>query len=152
MGNFPSPLVLRRHRPNDFHFQGSAACTLSDQTGAAEETGVRPSGTPEIGAISEAMEVLSAEISHHLAANVAGGRPITCFVSVSMTRGGTAPCPISREPRIAVELPCAEYAYFGPFVSHRLGRYLGFAALIVFRPAPKSADQTEEANRFQQGW
>jgi hypothetical protein len=67
---------------------------------------------------------------------------------------GTAPCSISREPRIAVE-PLAlaskgsdlvgstfdlgvEHAYFGPFVSHRL-RYLGFAALIVFRPAPKTA-------------
>jgi hypothetical protein len=33
-----------------------------------------------------------------------------------------------------------EHPYFGPFVSRRLGRYLGFAALIVFRPAPKTAD------------
>jgi hypothetical protein len=37
--------------------------TLSDQTGGAEEAGARPSATPEIGAISEAMEVLYAEIS-----------------------------------------------------------------------------------------
>ena len=41
--------------------------TLSAQTGGAEEAGDRPSATPEIGAISEAMEVLSAEISHHSA-------------------------------------------------------------------------------------
>jgi hypothetical protein len=33
-----------------------------------------------------------------------------------------------------------------------LAPYLGFAALIVFRPAPKTADEIEEANRFQQGW
>jgi hypothetical protein len=36
-----------------------------DQSGGAEETGARTSATQEIGAISEAMEVLSAEISHH---------------------------------------------------------------------------------------
>ena len=41
------------------------ARTLGDQSGAAEGTGARISATQEIGAISEAMEVLSAEISHH---------------------------------------------------------------------------------------
>jgi hypothetical protein len=41
------------------------ARTLSGQSGGAEETGARTSATQEIGAISEAMEVLSAEISHH---------------------------------------------------------------------------------------
>jgi len=41
------------------------ARTLGDQSGGAEETGARASATQEIGAISEAMEVLSAEISHH---------------------------------------------------------------------------------------
>ena len=41
------------------------ARTLGDQSGGAEETGARTSATQEIGAISEAMEVLSAEISHH---------------------------------------------------------------------------------------
>lgn len=41
------------------------ARTLGDQSGGAEETGARTSATLEIGAISEAMEVLSAEISHH---------------------------------------------------------------------------------------
>ena len=41
------------------------ARTLSDQIGGAEETGARTSATQEIGAISEPMEVLSAEISHH---------------------------------------------------------------------------------------
>jgi len=39
----------------------------SDQSGGAEETGAGTSATQEIGAISEAMEVLSAEISHHQA-------------------------------------------------------------------------------------
>ena len=37
----------------------------SDQSGGAEETGARTSATPEIGAIFEAMEVLSAEIRYH---------------------------------------------------------------------------------------
>ena len=41
------------------------ARTLGDQSGGAEETGATSSATQEIGAISEAMEVLSAEISHH---------------------------------------------------------------------------------------
>jgi hypothetical protein len=41
------------------------ARTLGDQSGGAEETGARTLATQEIGAISEAMEVLSAEISHH---------------------------------------------------------------------------------------
>jgi len=41
------------------------ARTLSDQSGGAVEAGARISATQEIGAISEAMEVLSAEISHH---------------------------------------------------------------------------------------
>ena len=41
------------------------ARTLGDQSGGAEETGARTSATQEIGAISKAMEVLSAEISHH---------------------------------------------------------------------------------------
>jgi hypothetical protein len=41
------------------------ARTLGDQSGGAEETGARISATQEIGTISEAMEVLSAEISHH---------------------------------------------------------------------------------------
>jgi hypothetical protein len=41
------------------------ARTLGDQSGGVEETGARTSATQEIGAISEAMEVLSAEISHH---------------------------------------------------------------------------------------
>jgi hypothetical protein len=41
------------------------ARTLGDQSGGAEETGARTSATREVGAISEAMEVLSAEISHH---------------------------------------------------------------------------------------
>ena len=41
------------------------ARTLGDQSGGAEETGARTSTTQEIGGISEAMEVLSAEISHH---------------------------------------------------------------------------------------
>ena len=41
------------------------ARTLGAQTGGAEEAGARISATQEIGAISEAMEVLSAEISHH---------------------------------------------------------------------------------------
>ena len=41
------------------------ARTLGDQRDGAEETGARISATQEIGAISEAMEVLSAEISHH---------------------------------------------------------------------------------------
>ena len=41
------------------------ARTLGDQSGGAEETGARTSATQEIGAISEPMEVLSAEISHH---------------------------------------------------------------------------------------
>jgi hypothetical protein len=41
------------------------ARTLGDQSGGAAETGARTSATQEIGAISEAMEVLSAEISHH---------------------------------------------------------------------------------------
>ena len=39
------------------------ARTLGDQSGGAEETGARTSATLEIGAISEAMKVLSAEIS-----------------------------------------------------------------------------------------
>ena len=34
-------------------------------SGGTEETGARTSATREVGAISEAMEVLSAEISHH---------------------------------------------------------------------------------------
>jgi hypothetical protein len=41
------------------------ARTLSDQSGGAEETGARTSATQEICAISEAMEILSAKISHH---------------------------------------------------------------------------------------
>jgi hypothetical protein len=41
------------------------ARTLGDQSGGAEETVARTSATQEIGAISEAMEVLSAEMSHH---------------------------------------------------------------------------------------
>ena len=41
------------------------ARTLGDQSAGAVETGARTSATQEIGAISEAMEVLSAEISHH---------------------------------------------------------------------------------------
>jgi hypothetical protein len=41
------------------------ARTLGDQSGGAEGTGARTSATQEIGAISEAMEVLSAEISRH---------------------------------------------------------------------------------------
>jgi hypothetical protein len=41
------------------------AHTLCDQSGGAEETGVRTSVTQQIGAISEAMEVLSAEKSQH---------------------------------------------------------------------------------------
>ena len=41
------------------------ARTLGDQSGGARETVARASATQEIGAISEAMEVLSAEISHH---------------------------------------------------------------------------------------
>jgi hypothetical protein len=40
------------------------ARTLGDQSGVAEETVARASATQEIGAISKAMEVLSAEISH----------------------------------------------------------------------------------------
>jgi hypothetical protein len=39
--------------------------SLRDQSGGAEETGARTSASPEIGAISEAMEALSAEISYH---------------------------------------------------------------------------------------
>jgi len=41
------------------------ARTLGDQSGGADETGARTSATQEIGAISEAMEVLSAEMGHH---------------------------------------------------------------------------------------
>jgi hypothetical protein len=41
------------------------ARALGDQSGGAEETVARTSATQEIGAISEAMEALSAEISHH---------------------------------------------------------------------------------------
>src|SRR5258708_7046905 len=41
------------------------ARTLGDQSGGAEETGARTSATQEIGAISEASEALSAEISYH---------------------------------------------------------------------------------------
>jgi hypothetical protein len=41
------------------------ARTLRDQSGGAEETGARTSASPEIGAISEVMEALSAEISYH---------------------------------------------------------------------------------------
>ena len=41
------------------------ARTFSDHSCGAEEAGARISATQEIGAISEAMEVLSAEISHH---------------------------------------------------------------------------------------
>jgi hypothetical protein len=41
------------------------ARTLGDQSSGAKETGASASATREIGAISEAMEVLSAEISHH---------------------------------------------------------------------------------------
>jgi hypothetical protein len=41
------------------------ARTLRDQSGGAEETGARTSSSPEIGAISEVMEALSAEISYH---------------------------------------------------------------------------------------
>jgi hypothetical protein len=41
------------------------ARTLGDQSGGAEEAGARISATQAIGAISEAMEVPSAEISHH---------------------------------------------------------------------------------------
>jgi hypothetical protein len=41
------------------------ARTLGDQSGGTEETGARTSATREVGAISEAMEVLSAEIRHH---------------------------------------------------------------------------------------
>jgi hypothetical protein len=41
------------------------ARTLGDQSGGAEETGARTSATQEIGAISEVMEVLSAETSYH---------------------------------------------------------------------------------------
>jgi len=41
------------------------ARALRDRSCGAEETGARTSATQGIGAISEAMEVLSAEISHH---------------------------------------------------------------------------------------
>jgi hypothetical protein len=41
------------------------ARTLSEQNGAAEETGARASATQEIAANSKAMEVLSAEIRYH---------------------------------------------------------------------------------------
>ena len=41
------------------------ARTLSDQGGRGEETVARTSATHEIGAISKAMDVLSAEISYH---------------------------------------------------------------------------------------
>jgi hypothetical protein len=41
------------------------ALTLGDQGGGAEETGARTSATQQIEAISKAMEVLSAEKSHH---------------------------------------------------------------------------------------
>jgi hypothetical protein len=41
------------------------ARTLSDQIGGAGETGAGTSATQEIGAISEAMEVLSAEIRYY---------------------------------------------------------------------------------------
>jgi hypothetical protein len=41
------------------------ARTLRDESGGAEETGARTSATQQIGAISEAMEVLAAEMSHH---------------------------------------------------------------------------------------
>ena len=41
------------------------ARTLSDQSGGAGEAGASTPATRQMGAISEAMEVLSAEISHH---------------------------------------------------------------------------------------
>jgi hypothetical protein len=65
-----SNFLIRNNEVRKFtlgdRWQGPArARTLSEQSGGAEETVARTSATQEIGAISEAMEVLSAEISHH---------------------------------------------------------------------------------------
>jgi hypothetical protein len=48
------------------------ACALCDQSARAEETVARTSATQKIGAISEAMKILSTEGKPSLGANVAG--------------------------------------------------------------------------------